>query len=247
MRKRSFLITLALAAGCNQPAEPLAPTPTALAPVASSAPRPPVPPAATASDAPPSSASAAAPSSTASAGSAPDATPDAGLDATPAEAIDWKNEQPYTLASEDLTARARGLFDAVVKDDPTLGEPFWFPKEPFIPLKDVKGPGKYWETLHHSFVNDVHALHRKRKSWEGATFKSFTVGSKPKWVKPGDEANRDRLLPLVPRAARVLDRRPGRGARCPHHHHVAGALVHHAPGQDQALAQHGRFPLMLEA
>lgn len=90
----------------------------------------------------------------------------------------------------ELQERAKGLFEAIVKDEPALGDPFWFPKEPFIPLKDVKGPGKYWETLHKTYVSDIHALHRKRKSWEGATFVRFERGSNPKWVKPGDEANK---------------------------------------------------------
>jgi len=114
---------------------------------------------------------------------------DAPVEAAAAE-IDWKNLQKPEMESEELTARAQRLFDAIVANDPTLGEDFWFPKEPFIPLKDVKGPDKYWDNLHTAFQNDVRALHRKRKSWEGAAFKSFEVGSTPKWVKPGDEVNK---------------------------------------------------------
>jgi len=92
--------------------------------------------------------------------------------------------------SAELTLRAKKLLDAIVHDDPSLGESFWFPKEPFIPLKDVKGPDKYWDNLHASYARDIHALHRKRKSWEGATFVGFKMGSPPKWVAPGDEANK---------------------------------------------------------
>lgn len=94
------------------------------------------------------------------------------------------------LESEELTQRAKKLLDAIVRDDPALAESFWFPKEPFIPLKDVKGPGKYWDNLHATYARDIHALHRKRKSWEGATFVGFKMGSTPKWVPPGDEANK---------------------------------------------------------
>ncbi len=94
------------------------------------------------------------------------------------------------LESEELTLRAKKLLDAIVHDDPAIGESFWFPKEPFIPLKDVKGPDKYWNNLHATYERDIHALHRKRKSWEGATFVSFKMGSTPKWVPPGDEANK---------------------------------------------------------
>lgn len=94
------------------------------------------------------------------------------------------------LESDELTQKAKKLLDAIIHDDPALGESFWFPKEPFIPLKDVKGPDKYWNNLHATYARDIHALHRKRKSWEGATFVSFKMGSTPKWVPPGDEANK---------------------------------------------------------
>jgi hypothetical protein len=130
-------------------------------------------------------------------GPAADAAADAGADAAAdasaaAAAVPFVKDNKVLppLESEELTARARGLFEAIVNDDPARGEPFWFPKEPFIPLKDVKGPDKYWDNLHRTFERDVHALHKKRKSWEGATFESFEVGSTPKWVPPGDEANK---------------------------------------------------------
>ena len=108
----------------------------------------------------------------------------------PARAFVPDNKVLPPLESEDLTERAKKLFDAIVQDDPALGESFWFPKEPFIPLKDVKGPDKYWNNLHRTYGRDIHALHRKRKSWDGATFVSFKMGSTPKWVPPGDEANK---------------------------------------------------------
>jgi hypothetical protein len=133
---------------------------------------------------------AATPSASAPAALAPSATPDAGAPAADTPPFDPKNQQKGALESDELTERARGLFEAIAKDDPSLGEAFWFPKEPFIPLKDVKGPDKYWDNLHRTYLNDIHALHRKRKSWEGASFLSFTVGSTPKWVKPGDEVNK---------------------------------------------------------
>ena len=123
-------------------------------------------------------------------------TSDAGaaVDVSPAQpeatAVDGENRQPHISEGEDLTSRARGLFEAIAKDDPSLGESFWFPKDPFIPLKDVKGPDRYWEQLHRMYVNDIHALHRKRRSWEGAAFDSYRAGSTPSWVKPGDEVNK---------------------------------------------------------
>lgn len=103
---------------------------------------------------------------------------------------DPTNKIKPPATSEELQARAKALFEAIVKDEPALGDPFWFPKEPFIPLKDVKNPGKYWDNLHAAYAADIHKVHKKRKSWEGAKFKSFEIGSTPKWVPPGDEANK---------------------------------------------------------
>ncbi len=108
---------------------------------------------------------------------------------TPPAEIVADNKVAPTEGAE-LQERARGLFEAVVKDEPERAEAFWFPKEPFIPLKDVKEPGKYWSQLHRTYVNDIHALHKKRKSWDGAEFVSFDGWSRTKWVPPGDEANK---------------------------------------------------------
>jgi len=101
-----------------------------------------------------------------------------------------ENRSEPPLASTELTERARHLFDAVVQDRPELADDFFFPREPFIPLKDVADPARYFDQLLATFHREVHTLHRKRKSWEGATFEAFELGSKPRWVKPGDEWNK---------------------------------------------------------
>jgi hypothetical protein len=93
-------------------------------------------------------------------------------------------------SSDELTERARHLFEAVVADRPELADDFFFPREPFLPLKDVADPAKYWSGLVASYHHDIHVLHGKRRSWEGATFRGFELGSTPKWVKPGDEWNK---------------------------------------------------------
>ena len=140
------------------------------------------------------SASAAAPPASAApvADAALAADAGAAADAAPAEAaapFAADNKLAPTEGPE-LQERAKGLLEAVIQDDPKLADPFWFPREPFIPLKDVKGPDKYWEQLHRTYGSDVHALHKKRKSWSGVVFEKFEIGSNPKWVKPGDEANK---------------------------------------------------------
>jgi hypothetical protein len=111
------------------------------------------------------------------------------VEAAPAPLVADNQIKPISDADE-LQQRAKLLLEAIATDKAETADPFWFPKEPFIPLKDIKDPGKYWEQLHHTYGNDIHALHGKRKSWDGVVFKRWEMGSAPKWVKPGEEGNR---------------------------------------------------------
>src|SRR5207247_790627 len=89
-----------------------------------------------------------------------------------------------------LADRARALFDAVVGDHPQAADVFFFPPDPFVPLKDVRDPARYHHQLLASYHRDILDLHRSRRSWNGAAFVSFDLGSRPTWVKAGDEWNK---------------------------------------------------------
>jgi hypothetical protein len=180
----ALTIASALTSGCEEPARHECPQPASSAAISATA--------KATSTAPLPAQSTEGPETTPRGEPASDGggTVDASATEPEPAAVDWENKQPHISEGEDLTSRARGLFEAIAKDNPTLGESFWFPKEPFIPLKDVKGPDRYWEQLHRMYANDIHALHRKRSSWEGATFDSYRAGSTPSWVKPGDEVNK---------------------------------------------------------
>lgn len=93
-------------------------------------------------------------------------------------------------SSEELTERARHLFDAIAGNRPDAADDFFFPREPFIPLKDVRDPARYFDELLATYHRDVRHLHASRRSWDGAKFVSFELGSRPKWVKPGEEWNK---------------------------------------------------------
>lgn len=183
-------LAAAAASGCAKPASLAKDAePAASHPASSSAPAPPFASASSASPEAGPPADAAAP--------VEKTAPDAGV-AAPVGATATPEVPPAVVADNrvdpikgpDLDARAKALFDAIVKDEPAGAEAFWFPKEPFLPLKDIKDPGKYWSQLHRTYVNDVHALHKKRKSWSRAVFVRFDGWSQPKWVKPGAEANK---------------------------------------------------------
>lgn len=107
------------------------------------------------------------------------------------EEVDPKNKAKPKLTSKQLTSQGKALFRAVKDDKPDVAKDFFFPRDPFLPLKDIKNPGKYWDQLFHVYEKDIHELHKKHaKDWEDAEFVSFELGSTPTWVKPGEEANK---------------------------------------------------------
>jgi len=105
-------------------------------------------------------------------------------------APDPENRARPPDTSADLDERARHLFDAVVAGRPELALDFFFPREPFLSLKDVADPGRYHDELVATYRRDILALHGLRRSWDGATFSSFELGTPPKWVAPGGEWNK---------------------------------------------------------
>lgn len=103
------------------------------------------------------------------------------------ETTNAENPEPD---SPQLHARAAQLLQAIANDDGAAGDPFWFPRGPFVALKAIDDPGKYWEQLRRAYRADIHELHAQRKTWDDIEFVRFDVGSRPKWVEPGKEANR---------------------------------------------------------
>lgn len=137
---------------------------------------------------PPAASTSVAATGAPSSSAAPSASTE--VPAPPPHDVDPQNKKKPSLASDDLTTRARHLFEALKADDPKLGADFFFPRDPFLPLKDIAKPGKYWDQLFRIYENDIHELHRKHGDWSDAAFVSFELGSPPTWVKPGEEANK---------------------------------------------------------
>jgi len=107
-------------------------------------------------------------------------------DSTP----DPLNKAKPPLTSPDLDERAAHLIEALVQNDPALADDFFFPKEPFIPLKDVADPGRYFDQLLATYHRDIRSLRADRKDWTGTSFVSFELGTPPTWVAPGKEYNK---------------------------------------------------------
>jgi len=110
--------------------------------------------------------------------------------ASAAPAVDPKNESQPAREGADLEAKGKALLEAIVLDDAEKAAAFFFPREPFTPLKDSKDPDRYWKHLYRAYENDIHKLHRRRRDWTGVTFESIEPGTPPVWVPPGDEANK---------------------------------------------------------
>jgi hypothetical protein len=109
---------------------------------------------------------------------------------TAAATSDDQNPGLPALASDDLDARAAQLFDAIKAGPPELGDGFFFPREPFIPLKDVKDPARYHADLVSAYHHAIRDLHTRRRSWDGATFHSVKLVEPPRRIPPGREWNK---------------------------------------------------------
>jgi hypothetical protein len=121
---------------------------------------------------------------------------DASDDEASAPAVD-----PATLPqTRDMPApvgaveqRARSLFEAIVKDDPELGMPFFFPLGAYEQTKAVAHPAADWKhRLVANYTRDIHALHKKLGSRASkAVFIGLDVPTEnARWVEPGEEGNK---------------------------------------------------------
>jgi hypothetical protein len=79
--------------------------------------------------------------------------------------------------SDELTLRARHLFEAIAQDNPDLGSDMLFPRDAWMASRDANDPGKQWDVKTAAgFRRSVHALHKRTKGIERAKFVSFEIG-----------------------------------------------------------------------
>jgi hypothetical protein len=119
---------------------------------------------------------------------------DAPADAAPVDpgTLPQTRDRPPSQ-SPALGARAAALWDAIVKDDPQLAMPFFFPVTAYEQTKAVVKPAADWRwRLVKNYERDVHALHESlRRDLGRATFDGIDVpGERARWVDPGEEGNK---------------------------------------------------------
>ena len=106
--------------------------------------------------------------------------------AIPAE-NDWRDPPARRPPVGDAAQRAEQLFTAILQDDPSLARDFFFPLEPFLVVKGIADPRRYWEVLLRHYERDIHALHGEIPA--GATFDRLVMTRRGGWVDRREEAN----------------------------------------------------------
>lgn len=135
------------------------------------------------------------PASSSSASTDPPGTAAASTAGTTATTVD-----PATLPQTDarptaqgspFEERARGLWDAIVADDPARAMPFFFPLPAYLQVKAIKDPAADWRSrLVAAYESDIHELHRRLgPGAAGAAYQGVTVPDSAVWVVPGKEYN----------------------------------------------------------
>lgn len=90
-------------------------------------------------------------------------------------------------------ARITALFDGIVKDDPELALPAFFPVTAYEQVKAIPSPASDWKhRLVAAYKRDIHALHKRLgDSAERAKFVRAEVpDERARWVDPNEETNK---------------------------------------------------------
>ncbi len=98
-----------------------------------------------------------------------------------------------TASGAQFDAGANALWQAIVRDDPAVGQAFFFPKSAYLQVKAISDPaGDYQQRLLANFADDVHTLHAQLGADAStATFAGLTVpNDQAVWVQPGAEYNK---------------------------------------------------------
>ena len=89
-------------------------------------------------------------------------------------------------------SRVAALWEGIVKDDPALAMPFFFPLGAYTQVKAVGNPEGDWrQRLVANYARDIHKLHQRFAHVEGARLLDLDVpGERARWVEPGEEYNK---------------------------------------------------------
>jgi len=102
------------------------------------------------------------------------------------------DEKP-TASGAEFDANVHALWQAIVRDDPSLARPFFFPLSAYLQVKDISNPaGDYQSRLIANYEQDIHTLHAQLG--DAASRAQLTGMSVPndqaQWITPGTEYNK---------------------------------------------------------
>jgi hypothetical protein len=90
-------------------------------------------------------------------------------------------------------ARTSALWEAIVRDDPALAMPLFFPVGAYEQVKDVGDPAGDWKhRLVAAYERDIHALHARLGDASAAArlVRLDVPAARARWVEPGEEWNK---------------------------------------------------------
>jgi hypothetical protein len=125
-------------------------------------------------------------------GAATAAPQDAAVDAPDPATLPQTHDRPQA-AGAAWDARVAALWDGIVKDDPTLAMPFFFPLGAYVQVKAVGSPEADWRhRLVANYARDIHKLHQRLGSHAAdARLLDLDVPTeRSRWVEPGEEYNK---------------------------------------------------------
>jgi len=97
-------------------------------------------------------------------------------------------EAPPRPGPGDVEARARRLFDAILRDDPAAATDFFLSREAFRAIKGIADPDGLWDRIFRMYQDDIHELHAEIPA--GAEFVRFEFSRRRAWVRLREESNR---------------------------------------------------------
>ena len=117
---------------------------------------------------------------------------DAAVDAPDPATLPQTRERP-DASGVAFSARTTALWAAIVKDDPTLAIPFFFPLEAYKQVKAIASPESDWNhRLVANYARDIHRLHAQLGSAapEARLVEVRVPEERSRWVEPGEEYNK---------------------------------------------------------
>ena len=93
-------------------------------------------------------------------------------------------------AEGDASSRVEKLVEAIRKNKPSIGDPFFFPGAEFPEVKGIKNPSKYFDYLLAVYHKDIQTIREKLSDPDHVKLVRFGLGRGRNWIPHGKEGNK---------------------------------------------------------